>query len=249
MTDARLVNRAHHSNADGNEFQRSAERCSSPNSSTPTPNRRREHRYKNMLHLWEFLLELLADESCRSIICWKKKESGVFKLIDHHEVAKRWGMLKQKDGMDYSKLSRALRLYYQQGIIRKVKGEMLVYRFNKLPYKYEPGVTRSQYQEQFQRISQNRHQTPERKAKPFTLRSSPATSAFVTNTSPLGKGFSWPVGSMPSPQAYWYPEPLPCLTSLSFTKSTRIFYPVPLSSEAVGLRPTEINHKTKGKPW
>ena len=119
MTDARPVNRAH-CNANCNDFQRSAERCSSCNSPTPTPSQRREHRYKNMLHLWEFLLELLADESCRSIICWKKKECGVFKLIDHHEVAKRWGILKQKDGMNYSKLSRALRLYYQQGIIQKV---------------------------------------------------------------------------------------------------------------------------------
>ena len=91
---------------------------------TPTPTRRREHRYKNMLHLWEFLLELLADESCRSIISWRKKESGEFKLIDHHEVAKRWGIFKQKEDMNYSKLSRALRLYYHQGIIRKVSYEM-----------------------------------------------------------------------------------------------------------------------------
>ena len=91
---------------------------------TRTPMQRREHRYKNMLHLWEFLLELLADESCRSIICWRKKESGEFKLIDHHEVAKRWGKFKEKEDMNYSKLSRALRLYYQQGIIRKVSYEM-----------------------------------------------------------------------------------------------------------------------------
>ena len=91
---------------------------------TPTPTQRREHRYKNMLHLWEFLLELLADESCRYIICWRKKESGEFKLIDHHEVAKRWGIFKQKEDMNYSKLSRALRLYYRQGIIRKVSHEM-----------------------------------------------------------------------------------------------------------------------------
>ena len=91
---------------------------------TPSPTQRREHRYKNMLHLWEFLLELLADESCSSIICWRRKECGEFKLIDHHEVAKRWGLLKQKEDMNYSKLSRALRLYYQQGIIRKVSRDM-----------------------------------------------------------------------------------------------------------------------------
>ena len=81
----------------------------------------RGHRYKNMLHLWEFLLELLADESCRTIIRWRRKECGEFKLINQHEVAKRWGLLKQKGDMNYGKLSRALRLYYQEGIIRKVR--------------------------------------------------------------------------------------------------------------------------------
>ena len=81
---------------------------------------RSEHRYKNMLHLWEFLLELLADESCRSIICWRRREEGEFELLNQQEVAKRWGILKQRGRMDYGKLSRALRLYYRDGIITKV---------------------------------------------------------------------------------------------------------------------------------
>lgn len=89
-------------------------------SRTRIQSRQRKHRYKNTLHLWEFLLELLADESCKSIICWRRKEYGEFQLIDHHEVAKRWGQLKKRNDMNYSKLSRALRLYYQQGIITKV---------------------------------------------------------------------------------------------------------------------------------
>ena len=81
---------------------------------------RSEHRYKNMLHLWEFLLELLADESCRSIICWRRREEGEFELLNQQEVARRWGILKQRGRMDYGKLSRALRLYYRDGIITKV---------------------------------------------------------------------------------------------------------------------------------
>lgn len=101
------------------------ERCLSKDlddstSRTRSQSRQRKHRYKNTLHLWEFLLELLADESCKSIICWRRKEYGEFQLIDHHEVAKRWGQLKKRNDMNYSKLSRALRLYYQQGIITKV---------------------------------------------------------------------------------------------------------------------------------
>lgn len=80
----------------------------------------REPRYKDIVHLWEFLLELLAQDSCRSLISWIRKERGEFKLKNPEEVAKRWGILKRKKGMNYEKLSRALRYYYQQGIIKKV---------------------------------------------------------------------------------------------------------------------------------
>ena len=80
----------------------------------------REPRYKNIVHLWEFLLELLAEDNCRSLISWSRKERGEFKLKNPEEVAKRWGILKRKKGMNYEKLSRALRYYYQQGIIKKV---------------------------------------------------------------------------------------------------------------------------------
>ena len=80
----------------------------------------REPRYKNIVHLWEFLLELLAEKSCRSLITWVRKERGEFKLNNAEEVAKRWGLVKRKKGMNYEKLGRALRYYYQQGIIKKV---------------------------------------------------------------------------------------------------------------------------------
>ena len=91
--------------------------------SVPT---RPQHKYKNMLHLWEFLLELLADERCKSIICWRREAEGEFQLLNHHEVAKRWGMFKQRGGMDYGKLSRALRLYYREGIITKVIFDIVI---------------------------------------------------------------------------------------------------------------------------
>ncbi|XP_031571214.1 ETS domain-containing protein Elk-4-like isoform X2 [Actinia tenebrosa] len=93
---------------------------------------------KTAVHLWEFLLELLADESCTSMITWTKKEQGEFKLRNQEEVAKRWGDLKQRPGMNYDKLSRALRYYYQKNIIKKVNGQRLVYKFVELPYNYKP---------------------------------------------------------------------------------------------------------------
>ena len=43
-----------------------------------------------------------------------------FKLRNQEEVAKCWGELKQRPGMNYDKLSRALRYYYQKNIIKKV---------------------------------------------------------------------------------------------------------------------------------
>lgn len=80
----------------------------------------RSHRYRNIIHLWEFLLELLADERYNSIIAWSRKEEGEFKLKNAAEVAKRWGAFKNKSDMNYDKLSRAIRCYYRQGIIKKV---------------------------------------------------------------------------------------------------------------------------------
>ncbi|EDO44339.1 predicted protein, partial [Nematostella vectensis] len=81
------------------------------------------------IHLWEFLLDLLADGRYSSIISWTNRESGEFKLLNQEEVARRWGHLKHRPGMNYDKLSRALRYYYQKGIIKKVHGQRLVYKF------------------------------------------------------------------------------------------------------------------------
>ena len=66
-------------------------------------------------------MELLSDDRCTSLISWSRKEHGEFKLKNQEEVARRWGKLKQRPGMNYDKLSRALRYYYRQGIIKKVR--------------------------------------------------------------------------------------------------------------------------------
>ena len=86
-------------------------------------NARNKPRYKNIIHLWEFLLELLANEKFGAIISWSRREQNEFKLKKPKEVARRWGILKRKKEMTYEKLSRSLRLYYGQGIIQKVSGK------------------------------------------------------------------------------------------------------------------------------
>ncbi|XP_078343714.1 uncharacterized protein LOC144629350 [Oculina patagonica] len=94
------------------------------------------------MHLWEFLLELLHDKDCRPLISWTRKERGEFRIIETEEVARLWGFEHGRQGMTYDKLSRALRQYYNEGFVRKVKGQRTTYRFDNLPYDYYPGITR-----------------------------------------------------------------------------------------------------------
>ncbi|XP_026076387.1 protein C-ets-2 [Carassius auratus] len=80
------------------------------------------------IQLWQFLLELLTDSSCQSIISWTG-DGWEFKLTDPDEVARRWGKRKNKPKMNYEKLSRGLRYYYDKNIIHKTSGKRYVYRF------------------------------------------------------------------------------------------------------------------------
>ena len=80
----------------------------------------KKRRRVNTIYLWEFLLDLLANDDLRTIICWSRREFKEFKLKRPEEVSRRWGLVKRKKGMNYEKLSRALRFYYGQGIIQKV---------------------------------------------------------------------------------------------------------------------------------
>lgn len=84
--------------------------------------------------LWQFLLELLTNEKNSNVIQWTSS-SGEFKLINAEEVARLWGMRKNKPNMNYDKLSRALRYYYDKNIIRKVAGQKFVYKFVTFPEK------------------------------------------------------------------------------------------------------------------
>ena len=80
------------------------------------------------IQLWQFLLELLTDKCCRHLIMWVGDE-GEFKLNDPEQVAQLWGKRKNKPAMNYEKLSRALRYYYDGDMIHKVHGKRFVYKF------------------------------------------------------------------------------------------------------------------------
>lgn len=75
------------------------------------------------------MLELLQDEKNSNIISWVGTD-GEFKLLDPEAVSRLWGGRKRKPSMNYDKLSRAIRYYYDKKIMHKIHGKRYVYKFN-----------------------------------------------------------------------------------------------------------------------
>lgn len=96
---------------------------------------------ESAITLWQFLLQLLLDQKHEHLIRWTSND-GEFKLLKAEEVAKLWGLRKNKTNMNYDKLSRALRYYYDKNIIKKVIGQKFVYKFVSFPeiLKMDPHV-------------------------------------------------------------------------------------------------------------
>ncbi|XP_055359546.1 ETS domain-containing transcription factor ERF-like isoform X3 [Betta splendens] len=80
------------------------------------------------VQLWHFLLELLGRGE-GGAISWGG-EWGEFVIRDPERLARLWGERKGKPHMNYDKLSRALRYYYNKRILHKTKGKRFTYRFN-----------------------------------------------------------------------------------------------------------------------
>lgn len=172
-----------------------------PETNATQVQRKSDLRHKDIVHLWEFLFELLADERCGSIITWIAEQNGEFKLKNPEQVAKLWGAYKGVKAMNYEKLSRALRTYYSKGIIEKISGQRLAYRFGKLPYRYEPGITRSRRHGHRIKACIQKHMPQSsslsRQINPSTLSSSVSSvSNSLLNERP-GTALPWYSGSMP----------------------------------------------------
>ncbi|CAH8539391.1 unnamed protein product [Dicrocoelium dendriticum] len=84
--------------------------------------------HRGSLQLWQFLVALLDDSKSSHLISWTGRTLE-FKLNEPEEVARLWGIQKNRPAMNYDKLSRSLRYYYEKGIMQKVSGERYVYRF------------------------------------------------------------------------------------------------------------------------
>ncbi|KAL9959582.1 hypothetical protein ACROYT_G032916 [Oculina patagonica] len=166
---------------------------------------------KTAIHLWEFLLNLLLDEKSDHMICWTNRDAGEFKLKNQEEVARRWGNLKHRPGMNYDKLSRALRYYYQKGIIKKVNGQRLVYKFVKPPLAKEssssqeaPAKAESPPAEETQKVEEPAKEQKDFPAIPCVRTANSLTLPQTTLTS-SSMGFRIIQAPLVSPSHMTYP--------------------------------------------
>ncbi|KAF7668717.1 hypothetical protein LDENG_00289690 [Lucifuga dentata] len=83
--------------------------------------------------LWDYVYQLLCDDRYQEYIRWENQDSLVFRVVDPNGLAHLWGNHKNRDNMTYEKMSRALRHYYKLNIIKKEKGQKLLFRFLKTP--------------------------------------------------------------------------------------------------------------------
>jgi hypothetical protein len=78
--------------------------------------------------LWSFFLDLLTTEERYQMIQWVNSEVAEFAILDNEPVAQMWGRTKNKLKMNYDTMSRAIRYYYNQGII--AKGNNMMFKYN-----------------------------------------------------------------------------------------------------------------------
>ncbi|KAF6719677.1 Transcription factor ETV7 [Oryzias melastigma] len=83
--------------------------------------------------LWDYVYQLLCDDRYRDYIRWEDEDSLIFRVVDPNGLARLWGNHKNRENMTYEKMSRALRHYYKLNIIKKERGQKLLFRFLKLP--------------------------------------------------------------------------------------------------------------------
>ena len=86
---------------------------------------------RKQIKLWQFLLHLLDDQRFGQVVGWLDESTGVFRIHQTRLLSQMWGLVKGRPAMNYDKLSRSMRQYYNRRILVKpVKSTRLVYTFH-----------------------------------------------------------------------------------------------------------------------
>ena len=76
------------------------------------------------MKITQWIVSLLRDPIYNpSVITWQDEAQGVFSIRDTNKLASIWGEVKNNPEMNYEKLSRGLRYYYDKNIIHKTLGK------------------------------------------------------------------------------------------------------------------------------
>lgn len=63
---------------------------------------------------------MLADKDLNCLIAWTEKADKKFQIKDLDEVAKLWGIMKERPDLDKDGLLRSIRYYYKTEVMQKV---------------------------------------------------------------------------------------------------------------------------------
>ncbi|KAA3677521.1 uncharacterized protein DEA37_0012559, partial [Paragonimus westermani] len=83
----------------------------------------RVRRRRKQLELWQFILCRLQTAN-QSAFQWVNRTAGVFRIVDTQAGAREWGRYRGNSRMDYEKMARAMRFYYKDSILRKIKQQL-----------------------------------------------------------------------------------------------------------------------------
>uniref|UniRef100_A0AC35UEC0 ETS domain-containing protein n=1 Tax=Rhabditophanes sp. KR3021 TaxID=114890 RepID=A0AC35UEC0_9BILA len=94
-------------------------------SETETPKKKKQP----TIHLHKFIRELLNSGQHTDAVEWSDKSNGEFRFLDEKKIAQAWGERKGNPNMNYEKLTRGIRYYYNRKLVIKVSGVKHTYRF------------------------------------------------------------------------------------------------------------------------
>ena len=83
---------------------------------------------RNHLQLWQFILELLVSANSH-LIQWTNDDYE-FQINKPDDLAQLWGTFTGNPSMNFDKLLRGLRYYHTRGLLSKVSGKRLTFKYS-----------------------------------------------------------------------------------------------------------------------